>query len=88
MIGRLRDIPRSITSCEQLYCWSNVLHYSADSKNCRAITRTLNDTYEPQLYGIGNARTQFPVSAFITDLVYLRNTNVVVDVKKLTVGTE
>ncbi|KAK1224706.1 hypothetical protein PQX77_012379 [Marasmius sp. AFHP31] len=49
-----------------------------------AITRTLNDTYEPQSYGIGNARTQFPISAFVTDLIYLRNTKVDIDVKKLT----
>ncbi|KAL0570988.1 hypothetical protein V5O48_010973 [Marasmius crinis-equi] len=50
----------------------------------QAITRTLNETYEPQLYGIGNARTQYPVSAFITDLVYLKQTKVEVDVRKLT----
>ncbi|KAF9263103.1 UPF0052-domain-containing protein [Marasmius fiardii PR-910] len=50
----------------------------------QAITRTLNDTYEPPAFGIGNARTQYPVSAFITDLVYLKKTKVHVDVRKLT----
>ncbi|KAG7090718.1 hypothetical protein E1B28_009810 [Marasmius oreades] len=48
-----------------------------------AIARTLNDTYEPQAFGIGNAWTQYPVSAFITDLIYLKKTKVHVDVRKL-----
>ncbi|ESK98117.1 maternal effect embryo arrest 18 protein [Moniliophthora roreri MCA 2997] len=50
----------------------------------QAITRTLNDCYQPQVYGIGTANTQYPISAFVTDLVYLKGTRVVVNVKRLT----
>ncbi|KAK7059230.1 hypothetical protein VNI00_001857 [Paramarasmius palmivorus] len=51
----------------------------------QAITRTLNDCYQPQVYGIGTVNTQYPISAFVTDLVYLKGTRVPVDVKRLTV---
>ncbi|KAJ4485453.1 UPF0052-domain-containing protein [Lentinula aciculospora] len=50
----------------------------------QAITCTLNNQYQPQPYGLGNARTIYPVSAFITDLVYLRGGAIIVDVNKLT----
>lgn len=52
----------------------------------RAIVRTLNAQYQMQPYGLGNASTTYPVSAFITDLVYLEGTTVHVDVKHITVS--
>ncbi|CAA7271408.1 unnamed protein product [Cyclocybe aegerita] len=36
-------------------------------------------------YGLGGANTTYPVSAFITDLVYLRGTQIAIDVKRITV---
>ncbi|KAF8887726.1 hypothetical protein BD779DRAFT_1440644 [Infundibulicybe gibba] len=50
-----------------------------------AIVRTLNAQYHKQPYGLGNVNTTYPVSAFITDLVYLRGTSVVINEKQLTV---
>ncbi|KAJ2928918.1 hypothetical protein H1R20_g8340, partial [Candolleomyces eurysporus] len=41
-----------------------------------AIVRTLNANYSIPQYGLGNANTTYPASAFITDLVYLKNTKV------------
>ncbi|KAH8799563.1 hypothetical protein DL96DRAFT_1564550 [Flagelloscypha sp. PMI_526] len=51
-----------------------------------AIARTLNAEYQrPQLgLGRGNAHTNYPISAFVTDLVYLKGTEIHVDVKKIT----
>ncbi|KAI0321925.1 hypothetical protein OF83DRAFT_1236643 [Amylostereum chailletii] len=49
-----------------------------------AIVRTLNAQYQPQSYGLGNAATTFPISAFITHLVYLRGAHVEVDVQRIT----
>ncbi|KAJ6626964.1 hypothetical protein B0H10DRAFT_2296645 [Mycena sp. CBHHK59/15] len=48
-----------------------------------AIVRTLNAHYDPPSYGLayGRSNTTFPVSAFITDLVFLRDTSVAVDRK-------
>ncbi|THH30392.1 hypothetical protein EUX98_g3804 [Antrodiella citrinella] len=49
------------------------------------ITRTLNAVYQPQSYGgLGGVATTYPVSAFITHIVYLKNTAVEVDVGKIT----
>lgn len=52
----------------------------------RAIVRTLNTDYSERAYGLGSANTTYPVSAFITDLVYLKGTQVAVDVKRITVS--
>lgn len=41
-----------------------------------AIVRTLNANYSAPQYGLGNANTTYPASAFITDLVYLKNAKV------------
>ncbi|KAJ7581064.1 UPF0052-domain-containing protein [Mycena floridula] len=50
-----------------------------------AIIRTLNFNYSTTSYdGLGNANTTFPVSAYITDLVYLKGTSVPVDVDRIT----
>ncbi|KAI0067548.1 UPF0052-domain-containing protein [Artomyces pyxidatus] len=45
-----------------------------------AIERTLNTRYQVEHYGLGNAATTFPVSAFITHLVYLRGAAIPIDV--------
>ncbi|KAK0446486.1 UPF0052-domain-containing protein [Desarmillaria tabescens] len=50
----------------------------------RAITRTLNAHYQHRSYGLGSASTTYPVSAFITDLVYLEGTNIRVNVDRIT----
>ncbi|KAF5361649.1 hypothetical protein D9758_007361 [Tetrapyrgos nigripes] len=51
----------------------------------QALVNTLNSQYQAPSYGgLGNANTMYPISAFITDLVYLRGGTVAVDVKKLT----
>ncbi|KAK7064760.1 hypothetical protein R3P38DRAFT_2826273 [Favolaschia claudopus] len=53
------------------------------------IARTLNAQYNTQSYGLAygfgvGSNTTFPVSAFITDLVYLKDTSVRVDSKHIT----
>ncbi|KAH7884009.1 UPF0052-domain-containing protein [Phlebopus sp. FC_14] len=50
----------------------------------RAIASVLNLHYQTPPYGLGNANTNFPISAFITHLVYLEDTTVEVNVKALT----
>jgi hypothetical protein len=52
----------------------------------RAIARILNNDYCAQTYGLGGANTRYPISAFVTDLVYLEGTQIAVDVKKITVS--
>ena len=52
----------------------------------RAIARILNNDYCTQAYGLGSANTRYPISAFVTDLVYLEGTQIAVDVKKITVS--
>ncbi|KAK0198118.1 hypothetical protein F5146DRAFT_1018305 [Armillaria mellea] len=49
-----------------------------------AITRTLNAQYQNRSYGLGSANTTYPVSAFITDLVYLEGTTIHVNVDRIT----
>ncbi|SJL05380.1 uncharacterized protein ARMOST_08747 [Armillaria ostoyae] len=49
-----------------------------------AITRTLNAQYQNRSYGLGSASTTYPVSAFITDLVYLEGTTIHVNVDRIT----
>lgn len=51
----------------------------------RAIAGTLNSRYMTASYGLGNASTAFPISAFVTDLVFLKGGTVHVDIAKLTV---
>jgi len=50
------------------------------------ITKTLNKSHETVPYGIENASTIYPVSAFVTHLIYFEGTNVPVDVKRITVS--
>ena len=46
----------------------------------------MNAQYQPESYGIGNAATTFPVSAFVTHLVYLRGGLVSVDEDRVAVS--
>ncbi|KAI0638853.1 UPF0052-domain-containing protein [Trametes polyzona] len=51
----------------------------------RTITRTLNDGHHAQTYGgLSKADTTYPISAFITYLVYLKGTAVEVDIPTIT----
>lgn len=50
------------------------------------ITKTLNTSHETVPYGIENASTTYPVSAFVTHLIYFEEANVPVDVKRITVS--
>lgn len=52
----------------------------------RAIVRTLNTDYSEQAYGLGSANTRYPTSAFITDMIYLKGTQIEVDVDRITVS--
>ncbi|KIM84747.1 hypothetical protein PILCRDRAFT_67540 [Piloderma croceum F 1598] len=49
-----------------------------------AITQTLNTNHHTQLYSLGNAYTTYPISAFVTHLIYLRGTTIKVDVGHIT----
>ncbi|KAJ7239010.1 hypothetical protein B0H12DRAFT_1136546 [Mycena haematopus] len=52
---------------------------------CSAIVRTLNAHYTTQSYGLAyGSNTTFPVSAFITNLVYLKDTSVQVNLRQIT----
>jgi hypothetical protein len=48
-----------------------------------AIVRTLNANYSFQAFGLGGANTIYPISAFITDLFYLKGTRIKVDVNEI-----
>ncbi|KAF7972580.1 hypothetical protein HWV62_17716 [Athelia sp. TMB] len=49
-----------------------------------AISQTLNTHYQTQSFSLGNAHTTYPISAFVTHLVYLRGTTIRVDVDHIT----
>ncbi|KAF8746251.1 hypothetical protein AX14_000049 [Amanita brunnescens Koide BX004] len=49
-----------------------------------AIVKTLNASYSAQPFGLGHASTTYPVSAFITDMIYLEGTDIDVNVERLT----
>ena len=78
-------ILQPITSSEPRFCWwrygSREIYFGTS-----AIVRTLNATYGPQRYGLGNVNTTYPISAFITDLVYVGGSKVVVDTQYITVS--
>jgi len=48
-----------------------------------AIVQTLNTHYHVQSYSLGNVNTTYPISAFITHLVYLRGTSIPVDAERI-----
>lgn len=49
----------------------------------RAIVRTLNSDYSIQTFGLGGANTTYPISTFITDMIYLKGTHIKVDAKEI-----
>ena len=50
------------------------------------IARTLNASYSSQSYGgLGGVATTYPVSAFVTHMIYLKNASVEVEVGKVAV---
>lgn len=49
-----------------------------------ALANTLNAQYPGHQYSLGNAHTRYPISAFITDVVYLTGGKVPIDILKLT----
>lgn len=58
------------------------------SRFSRAIVGVLNSDYQKPSYGLGNASTVYPISAFITHLVWLEGTLIKVDVMALTVSSD
>lgn len=50
------------------------------------IVRTLNTNYSTPPYGLGGANTVYPVSAFITDVVYMKDIQIPIDVEAITVS--
>jgi hypothetical protein len=50
-----------------------------------AIVGTLNAQYQVLPYGLGGVTTLYPISAFITHLVYLKDTAITVDAMYITV---
>ena len=57
----------------------------ANVENYSTIARTLNAAYTTSYSGLRDAYTTYPVSAFITHLVYLEGTNIEVDTRAITV---
>lgn len=78
-------ILRKITSCKCSSYPLTVPSQLFDNGVFSAITRTLNAQYQNRSYGLGSASTTYPVSAFITDLVYLEGTTIHVNVDRITV---
>ena len=58
-------------------------HGPSISRCLRAIGGVLNSDYQKPSYGLGNASTIYPISAFVTHLVWLEGTLIEVDVTAL-----
>lgn len=88
----LRGVARAIASSPSLRAKVLLLNSENDRETdgydaadyIHAIVRTLNSNYHIEPYGLGNANTTYPVSAFVTDLVYLKGTTVSVDLSRIT----
>jgi hypothetical protein len=82
MIAKLRATPQSTISSRPGLSLSSLSKSADRIRTTRAIARTLNARYQNDLYGLGpdNAATTYPVSAFVTHLVYLRDCAVHVNV--------
>jgi len=88
----LRGVARAIASSPSLRAKVLLLNSENDRETdgydaadyIHAIVRTLNSNYRIEPYGLGNANTRYPVSAFVTDLVYLKGTTVSVDLPRIT----
>ncbi|KAJ3526523.1 hypothetical protein NMY22_g10129 [Coprinellus aureogranulatus] len=80
----LRGVAAAIASSRSLQAKVLLLNAENDRETqgysavdyINAIVRTLNANYCAPQYGLGNANTTYPASAFITDLVYLRGSKV------------
>ena len=81
------DTPHQITSSKlKSHCIpSRIFVVLTNVENCSTIARTLNAAYTTSYSGLRDAYTTYPVSAFITHLVYLEGTNIEVDTRAITV---
>ncbi|KXN89817.1 hypothetical protein AN958_04821 [Leucoagaricus sp. SymC.cos] len=88
----LRGVAASIARSSKLRAKILLLNAENDRETERysavdyilAIAKTLNSSYQATLYGLGNANTTYPASAFVTHLIHLEGGNVPVDVKRIT----
>lgn len=88
----LRGVAASIARSSKLRAKILLLNVENDRETERytavdyilTITKTLNSSYQAAPYGLGNANTTYPVSAFVTHLVYLEGANVPIDVRHIT----
>ncbi|KIK54602.1 hypothetical protein GYMLUDRAFT_76941 [Collybiopsis luxurians FD-317 M1] len=88
----LRGVARAIAGSSSLRAKILLLNSENDRETegysaidyLQAIARTLNSQYQPQPFGLGYASTMYPISAFVTDLVYLRGGDVPLDESKIT----
>jgi hypothetical protein len=67
------------------YNYINYLIHPKIFIRCRAIVRILNAEYHTQGCEVGHVNAIYPVSRFITHLVYVRGATVHVDVAHITV---
>ena len=81
MTGSLKDTLRQTTF--GLDYQSRAFELVIDFPCTRAIVRTLNSDYSIQAFGLGGANTTYPISAFITDMVYLKGTRIKVDAEEI-----
>jgi hypothetical protein len=81
MTGRQKDTLRQTIFGLDYQSWA--IELVIDFPYTRAIVRTLNSDYSIQAFGLGGANTTYPISAFITDMVYLKATRIKVDTKEI-----
>ncbi|KAJ3556512.1 hypothetical protein NP233_g11957 [Leucocoprinus birnbaumii] len=88
----LRGVATSIARSSRLRAKVLLLNVENDRETERytavdyilTITKTLNSSYQAAPYGLGNANTTYPISAFVTHLVYLEGAQIIVDVNHIT----
>jgi hypothetical protein len=84
MIGRQKDTLRqTIFGLDYQFLGAWINHWLSHWHWLRAIVRTLNSDYSIQTFGLGGANTKYPVSAFITDILYLKGTCIKVDTEEI-----
>jgi hypothetical protein len=81
MTGKQKDTLHQTIFGLDYQSWT--LELVIDFPCTRAIVRTLNSDYSIQAFGLGGANTTYPISAFITDMVYLKGTRIKVDVEEI-----
>jgi 2-phospho-L-lactate transferase/gluconeogenesis factor (CofD/UPF0052 family) len=82
--GVSEAIARSPTLRAKILLLNSVNDRETEGYSATSYILTLNSSYESQPFGLGGVNTVYPVSAFITDLVYLKGGKVAVDVKHVT----